>query len=186
MCPDSEALSAYFDDELDSLWAEKIKSHLSGCPVCRQRIAEYQGLRHKLLGCEHPDHDEPLNRVWGKLVDSRETLAFGRSRWWKKSIAVPLPVFAIAAAVLVVFGAVFALNLAQNDVRMMKITTEPSGITEVQVSAPIKDLEVLLKSLERQNAKREKVIELPEESRFFILGEPVLLRADEFSQGVRQ
>jgi hypothetical protein len=67
----------------------------------------------------------------------------------------------------------------------MSIKKQPSGITEVQVAAPIEDLEQLLRSLDREPGNQQILITLPEDTEFLHLGEPRMLRADEYSRGQR-
>ena len=183
MCPDAETLSAYFDGELAGFWAERIEQHAAQCASCRQRLHTFKDLREHLTEAQEPDYKESMDRVWRRLVISREAMANSRGPVWKRRISLPLPVVALAASVLLVLGFVVALNLAKGEMGMMTITTEPSGITEVQVSAPVKDLETLLRFLEKQDRKLEEVILLPKDSRFIIFGESVLLKEEEYIGG---
>ena len=186
MCPDAETLSAYFDGELTGYWAEKIESHVAGCLSCRCALDSFGSLRDSLMEIQDPDPRESMDRVWQRLAVPREAMSYGRGPVWARKVTLPLPIVALAAGVIMVLGFVVALNLSKGDMGMMKITTEPSGITEVQVSAPVRDLETLLRSLDTQDRKREEVILLPEDSRFMIFGESVLLKEEEYSRGTRK
>jgi hypothetical protein len=67
----------------------------------------------------------------------------------------------------------------------MSIKRQPSGITEVQVAAPIDDLEQLLKSLDNESGHEQIIITLPADTEFLQFGEPKMLRADEYSRRLR-
>jgi hypothetical protein len=67
----------------------------------------------------------------------------------------------------------------------MSIKKQPSGVTEVQVAAPIEDLEQLLKSLDREPGNQQIIITLPEDTEFLQFSEPKMLRADEYSRRLR-
>ena len=67
----------------------------------------------------------------------------------------------------------------------MSIHRQPSGVTEVHVAAPIEELEQLLLSLDREGVSQEIIINLPSETKFLQIGEPKMLRADEYSRSMR-
>ncbi len=92
-------------------------------------------------------------------------------------MAVPFPaaVGAAALVLLLAFGLVY--TTARGSVGMMRITTVPSGIKQVQIQAPLADLQQLLKSLETGAPSRDVIISLPDDSEKFFVGEPLLLRA---------
>jgi hypothetical protein len=123
-----------------------------------------------------------MERVWNRLKAESVSSEARMLPFFKRRVPVPLPLAAAAAVLIVLLGFSSVFLMTRGNLRMMKIITEPSGSKEIQVAAPIEDLEVILKSLESQEFKRETIIELPENSQFFILGEPVLLRADEFTR----
>jgi predicted anti-sigma-YlaC factor YlaD len=183
VCPDAEILSAYFDGELTGYWAEKIENHVAGCLSCRQALDSLGNLRDNLMEIQDPDPRESMDRVWQRLAVSRESMAFQRGPVWTRRISLPFPIVALAASVIMVLGFIVAISMARGGTGIMKITTEPSGVTEVQVSAPVKDLEALLRSFDMQDGRRDEVILLPEDSRFIIFGESVLLKEEEYSRG---
>lgn len=53
-CPTHETLSAYSDDMLPTAEREPLLRHLSGCPLCRQRIDEMSALRQSLRELPSP------------------------------------------------------------------------------------------------------------------------------------
>ena len=69
---------------------------------------------------------------------------------------------------------------ARSNVGLVRITRAPAGGTEIQISAPICDLETLLRSVGAEDATREDVILLPKNVRLLPVGEPRMGKAAEF------
>ena len=182
MCPDPQTLSAFFDGELSSHWVKEVEAHLSNCSECQNKISRLQKYRETLHEAEESIYTGSMDRVWNRLKEYREQAAAKQAPLITRRIQVPLPLAAAAVALLVLLGFSSIFLMARGNLRMMKIITEPSGSKEIQVAAPIEDLEVILKSLDSHGFKKETLIELPGNSQFIILGEPVLLRADEFTR----
>ena len=181
MCPDLETLSAFLDGEVGEPWNRKISEHLAGCPSCRQSVAEMGQLGRLLHEDPAPDPVEPLARLRGRLY-VRELKKDYHLPVWRRRLAVPLPVAAAAAVVLIFLGAsTFILSL-RHDYRSMSIRTQPSGTTEVKITAPIQDLEHLLLSLDQGASKQEFIIRLPNEPTFSFMGEPQIVREADFSK----
>jgi hypothetical protein len=64
----------------------------------------------------------------------------------------------------------------------VRITRAPAGATEIQISAPIGDLEALLRSVGGEDAAQEDVITLPKHVLLFPVGEPRMGKAAEFTR----
>lgn len=182
MCPELRTLSAYLDGETPSYLAESIRSHLRECPQCQARLERLKSVKQQLTRAEHFDDRYSKARVWARLKDSSARGPEERVALFRRRVNLPLPLVALAAGLFVLLGFALVLTVANRDMRMMKITTEPSGITEVQVAAPIRDLKKILQYLENQESNKESIIQLPEGSEFFVLGEPVLLRAKDLTR----
>jgi hypothetical protein len=98
-----------------------------------------------------------------------------------------MPVPAIAAMFLVFLGmgGMLIFLSTRPNFPFMSIKRQPSGITEVQVAAPIEELEQLLKSLDQEPGNQQIIITLPSDTEFLHLGEPKMLRAEEFNRSAR-
>ncbi len=179
MCPDLETLSAYLDGEVEEPWNLKIGQHLGECSACRQKLAELQQLGRLLREDPQPDYRDALARLHSRLY-MRELKKVYRVPVWKKKVVVPLPVAAAAAAVVLLLGVSTFFLSFRHDYRYMSIRTQPSGTTEVKITAPIQDLEHLLKSLDRDASKQEFIIRLPNEPKFSVMGEPEIVREADF------
>ena len=104
---------------------------------------------------------------------------------WRTRISVPLPAVAAMLVLFLGMGGVLIYFSTRPNFPFMSIKREPSGVTEVQVAAPIEDLEQLLRSLDREAVNQEIIINLPEDTEFLQFGEPKMLRADEYSRRQR-
>ena len=179
MCPDENILSALLDGEIEEPWGETLEQHVAQCAACKRKLRSFQTVAHVLLEANEPDLRGAKSKIWRRLDISR-LLFMHRPLFWGKRIVVPLP---LAAGILLAVGALsisFLFSESVRDFRLMHIKREPSGATEVRVAAPIKDLELLLSSLEQRGVVTRKIImELPEDSQFLMIGKPAILRETE-------
>ena len=185
-CPNPDLLSAFFDGEVESPWAERIQRHVQACASCQQTVARLEALRQTLLSDREPGVESSLERTRQRLQSLRS--AGGRHRrrsLWRKRISIPVPAIAAVLAVLLGMGSLLIFLSTRPNFPFMSIKRQPSGITEVQVAAPIEDLEQLLKSLDNGPGHERIIINLPEDTEFLQFGEPRMLRADEYSGRLR-
>jgi hypothetical protein len=185
-CPNPDLLSAFFDGELESPWTERIKEHLETCGRCRQTLARLELLRRTLLTDEEPPLEESLQRTRERLQSSHASGPWHRkSMLWRRRVSVPVPALAAMLTLFLGMGALLIFLSTRPNFPFMSIKRQPSGITEVQVAAPIEDLEQLLRSLDHESGNQQILITLPEDTEFLHLGEPRMLRAEEFGRGQR-
>lgn len=185
MCPDLETLSAFLDGEVGEPWKRKIEQHLLECPACQRNVADMRQLGAVLRNDAQPDDREPLARLRGRLYLQELKRAY-RLPVWKKRLVVPVPAAAAAALLVLLLGVSTLFLSMRRDFRSMSIRTQPSGTTEVKITAPIQDLEHLLRSLDRDASKQEFIIRLPNDSTFSVVGEPELVREADFTETRRQ
>jgi hypothetical protein len=185
-CPNPDLLSAFFDGEVESPWLEKIQRHVQTCHSCQKTVARLQALRRSLLSDEPPAVEGPFERTRQRLESLRSAGRTPHRRsLWRTRISIPVPAIAAVFAVMLGMGGLLIFLGTRPNFPFMSIKRQPSGITEVQVAAPIEDLEQLLKSLDREPGYEEIVITLPEDTEFLQFGEPRMLRADEYSRRLR-
>jgi hypothetical protein len=185
-CPNPDLLSAFFDGEVESPWSESIEEHVEACHRCRQTMAGLESLREVLRADEEPPVEGPLERTRERLQSRRSPRVWRRRHpLWRTRISVPVPAIAAMFLVFVGMGGLLIFLSVRPNFPFMSIKRQPSGITEVQVAAPIEDLEQLLKSLDREPGNQQLVIILPADTEFLKFGEPRMLRADEYSRKVR-
>ncbi len=179
MCPDRHILSAYLDGELEPPWDKAVAEHLAVCQACSllyERLAQAS----RALREESPaDWRAPMERV--RLALRTHTPPPRREpSVWERRVSVPLPVAALAAALVLLFGITLAVTQLRPRIGLVRITKAPAGGTEIQISAPISELETLLKSVGAEDSAREDVILLPKNVRLLPVGEPRMGKAAEF------
>ena len=108
-CYNEEILQAFLDGELASEKTEMIRRHLAVCDECTDALAwaeEETAFAFAVLD-EELNELVPTNRLWNKINDSIE----GRKKSVWQSIFAYLtsPVFAGAAALLIIFSVFFGL-----------------------------------------------------------------------------
>jgi hypothetical protein len=184
-CPNPDLLSAFFDGEVESPWSEKIREHVDSCTRCRELMARLGFVREVLLADEEPPVVGPLERTRERLLSRRPPRLRRRRPLWRTRISVPVPAIAAMCLVFLGMGGLLIFLGTRPNFPFMSIKRQPSGVTEVQVAAPIEDLEQLLKSLDREPGNQQILITLPEDTQFLQFGEPRMLRADEYSRRLR-
>ena len=178
MCPDLHTLSAYLDGEIAVRWAKEIEKHLSDCRSCQSQLQRLKDVRETLSRNPVPDSRKARERVWTRLQLHQEAAMYRHPRFLQRRIAVPVPMLTAAAVLVLFMGFALVFLLARANIGTMRITKEPSGITEVQVQTSFKELQQILGSLEtgKTGFAGEVVIPLPENTSFIMTGEPILTR----------
>ncbi|MCL2382119.1 MAG: zf-HC2 domain-containing protein [Treponema sp.] len=202
MCPDRQIASLYFDGELPSPWKEKMETHLSGCPECRNVLASYRGLGGVLEGPRGEAVGIAQDRVWKKitapeLITGGAGASSGKKplsrrqraakRVWNQRVTLPLPA---AAAVLafVVFFAAFGIRGAG---QVMPPQHPSAAIPPLHIGfddyavIPIHDINDVLRHIPIQDNMDFMVIRLPEHRRFSRTEQPVLINAADYSMARR-
>ncbi|MDR0313483.1 MAG: zf-HC2 domain-containing protein [Treponema sp.] len=186
MCPDRQILSLYLDGELPSPWKEKMEAHLASCQECRNRLEQYQKLSTVLEKNRVEALPETESKVWNKVISqmpAHSDQAANNHQIWRRSVSLPVPLAAAAAAVFVavLFLAVQGLQYPSN--------APGQGLQSYGIAAnmgadedmfDMSDLNSVLLYLSRQESSDNVVIELPEARSFSSYGEPALLRAVDY------
>lgn len=179
---DRGLISAYLEGLLDASAARAVSSFVDTDPAWAAELARQKRLKELLAAAAVPALDAQAagERVWQRLEVS--VRAPQPQPFWRRQLVVPLPVAVSTAALvlLLAFGLVY--TTARGSVGTMRITTVPNGLKQVQIQAPLADLQQLLRSLESDAAGREVIISLPETPQMFLVGEPVFLRAAELNR----
>jgi len=166
---------------MDGPAARKVAALAESDPAWAAELARQRRVRALLASDPRPDAEAAARRVLLRLVES---VGEPRPRpLWQRRLSIPLPVAVGTAALLLALSFGLVHNVARGSVGTMSITTVPSGLKQVQIHAPMSDLQQLLRSLETESAGREVIISLPESSQLFFVGEPALLRAADVDRG---
>ncbi|MDR0758951.1 MAG: hypothetical protein LBF74_02430 [Treponema sp.] len=171
-----------------------METHLAGCPECRAALAKIERLSAAMR--EEPVHKPGFSsegareRVWDALVRSggRPRPALRREfppgqKVWNRSVTIPLPVAAAAAAFFVL-----AFTLA-----LVNRTPSPDNIQDTAISAgmdldvpgivPVSNMNDVLQYLGQDNSGTDfMIIRLPETKSFMSAGEPAIIRAADYSR----
>lgn len=178
-CPNGEALSAFLDHEMGSSWRESIELHLEGCPRCREELGRLERLRQLLEGDPLPEPRMSFASIRERMGEQGPGAA-PRLPVWRRRVTLPLPAAAAAAVLILALALALGISSARNGLRRMSIRRGPAGMTEVEVAAPVRDLERLLRSLDQQSPSQEVIITLPPHSNLILMGAPRLLREADF------
>ncbi|HVO40913.1 MAG TPA: zf-HC2 domain-containing protein [Spirochaetia bacterium] len=179
MCPDRQIISAYLDGEIEAPWDKAIAEHLASCVACRS-------LYDRMAETKRALREDPVVDVQGSMERVRRQLrervrpVVREPAVWARRVSLPLPLAALAAALLLFFGITLAITQFRPRIGLVRITKAPAGGTEIQISAPISELETLLKTVGAEDAAREDVIVLPKNVRLLPVGEPRMGKAAEF------
>lgn len=179
MCPDRDMLSAYIDGEIGAPWDGVIGAHAASCARCGAILDELNGTRRALHGESAPDWKGPMERV------RRGILAHAAARpapspLWRRKVPVPIPLAALAAVFVLCLGVALAFVLFRSNVGLVRITKASAGVTEIQIAAPIGDLEALIRLIGGEDPSTEDIITLPKNVRLIPVGEPRMGKAGDF------
>ncbi|MDR2068615.1 MAG: zf-HC2 domain-containing protein [Spirochaetaceae bacterium] len=186
MCPNRQILSVYYDKELSSPWREKMEAHIALCPECRNRLEQYRSFLFPAARGE----ESALNfrteaakaRVWQNLavLEEKAAGAISRQNLWHRSIVIPLP---LAAAMAALMAVVFTLVLLNRPAPMMvpQELTAANGIgLDLQGISPVSDIRGVLQYLSDED--NIVILRLPESKSFMSYGEPLYIRAEDYSR----
>jgi hypothetical protein len=194
MCPDRQILSVYHDDELPSPWKEKMEAHLAGCPDCRAVLAKIGGLSAAMK--EESAHDlgfssdEAKERVWDALVRSGGTSSATlrrefppRRKVWNRSVTIPLPAVAAAAAFFVLAFTFALVNRPPSPDKIPDTVISAGMDLDVPGIVPVSNMNDVLQYLGQDNSGTDfMIIRLPETKSFMSAGEPAIIRAADYSR----
>jgi anti-sigma factor RsiW len=177
-------LSLYHDDELPPPWKEKLESHLSVCPDCIKRLEQLRCLSG-ILDAPVDDYaaGPARERVWQRLSSSIAEGVSGRT-WtqpvWNRSVRVPLPLLAAAAALALAFVVFFVRNP-----RTAAPANSALSALDMQTVVPVTDMNGVLQYLGNDDSADIMIIRLPESRSFSSHGEPAIIRAADYGGGRR-
>ena len=187
MCPEHQILSVYLDGELPSPWKEKMESHLEQCPQCRQRLESYR-LVSASVAEDTARMEAAKERIWrnleaGERLGARPVLV--RASAWRRSVAIPLPAIAAAAAALVIaMGARWVRRPAEQPAVIPQMTFASEESFDAPGVVPIAaDMNGVLQYLGSRDGGDILILRLPESRNFTSSGEPAILKAADYTRG---
>lgn len=182
MCPDRDILSAFIDGEVGHPWREALEAHVASCASCRAFVDGLRATRQAIQGEGGPDWSGPMERVRRGVLARAARPA--PTALWRRRLSIPVPLAAAAAAGVICIAIALAVVSLRSPVGYVRITRAPAGATEIQIAAPIGDLETLLRSVGGEDVSQADVITLPKNLRLYPVGEPRMGKAAEFTRRV--
>ncbi|MDR3304210.1 MAG: zf-HC2 domain-containing protein [Treponema sp.] len=188
MCPDYQILSVYVDGELPSPWKEKMEAHLAVCPRCQKQLADFKSVSlSKVDGAAgntvivEASLRATQDRLWQKFERMETThWRYVKQRGvWQRSVAVPLPAVAAAAAALI---AACTFIITRPAVAAPPSHESVAGAHSQSTVVPISDMKEVLQYLGKEDAGDIVIIKLPESKSFSSSGEPALIKAADYSR----
>lgn len=177
MCPDRELLSAYLDGEVPSPWKERIADELQNDAECAAVYAQLCESRRVLQSDPEPDFAASKQAVWQRIADM--PLVRKPIPLWRRRVALPIPVAAAAASLLMLLAGGLLWHTARATVRPNEIAASSVG-NELVVRIGEISIEELLRIMNASETVGELTVTLPDSATFGIFGEPQLVRAADF------
>jgi hypothetical protein len=201
MCPDRQILSVYLDPELPEPWNTQMEDHLKTCGACQAALERYRRLS-VFTGGQNPEKAFPpetiRERVWQSL-SAGTALSQGQSprqhlgqhppqKIWRRSVSIPLPAAAAAAAIFMAAFTFALINLPGMKIPLSGESAMAAGTaadpgSDFRSSIPISDMQGVLQYLGQENSGDSVIIYLPEARSFSSAGEPTIIKAADYSRG---
>ncbi len=176
MCFDDQVLSAYYDEELEGIWKEKVADHLNSCSICSAKVASFHRTGVLLSSIHVPEKPFQQNAVWERIrhsVSTEEELGF-----WSKRVSIVKTIGAIAAVSILVFGISLFVN-RQSSVPPLTPGLSLSSGEVIQTG----EVGRFIKLVSDSDDSSVLFIQLPDKTDFKFLGEPQFLREADFVRG---
>ncbi len=181
MCFDETILSAYFDEELEDTWREKVEEHLSSCSLCSAKVASFRNVRAVLDMYKTPDFTHRKNVVLERIhhsISSEKELGF----WYRKVYLSKTAVAAAAVSLVLVGLSLFFFSIRRTgpqtvaDVVPVMTSAKPDLIAADSMNS-------VIRYLNSQDKTVEITIDLPLGHTFQYLGEPQFLKEADYVRG---
>lgn len=188
MCPDDTLLSAYVDGEVPSPWKERMESHVAGCAECSRKVRGMRVLGDSLRSLESGTETAILTAAKARIGASIDFGMVGRPAgrgiavrvfdFWSRRVALPMP--ALAAGLLaIVFFAGLTFGIITPFAKASRLMASASTV----ISPDSATLEMMAQYM-KQSSVQPVMIEMPKESEFSQLGNPVVMTSfDAADQG---
>ncbi|MBI9105977.1 MAG: hypothetical protein JEZ04_04480 [Spirochaetales bacterium] len=180
MCPDSQLVSTYYDKELDQRWSGEIKSHIAGCDKCGIQVSKYQEMSKLLGSCRVPGEQEMKLRVLG-VIERRRKVEY-HEVFWKKHLAVSVPVLMGAAALMIIFFAGILMGFFPSQTRDSQVVEE-IRTHSIGINVQVINLEDAAAYILADDSGFDLLITIPSNETLSVNGEPQLIREADYKRG---
>ena len=172
-CPSKDVLSAYYDGELLAAWRARVEDHLQRCSACRDGLLEFSRLREALVAEDEPHFVDAMARTRNVLALQGRG-APPRPRLWYRRVSVPVPIAALAAAAVFLFGLGMFASLSRRPSSTVRFTAAPTGHTQFEIEGDPEDVSRLLQALNHESPNRIVTFDIPADIQLVRMGEPAL------------
>ncbi len=141
-CTDLQlVLPVYSDDVLSELELAQVSEHLNHCPLCRQKVIDFQELRTGLRAVPRPEFSASAmqslrNTIAGRLTTSTSSPTFqligDRRRW----LDVWLMPYAVGAMSTLILGFTMLWVIVSSEVQPQAVASTQSGSTSNAILVP--------------------------------------------------
>lgn len=183
MCPDDALLSAFVDDEVPSPWKERMESHIAGCRRCFNKIEAFRSLKLSIAAPADKAEIQALSAAKARIGASIDFGAAGRptragfwnrfQRIWTQRIPLPMPFVAAGAAALL-----FLAGMALSILGPFSGARGTMASASETISSQSATIEMMAQYMKQQSAQ-PVMIEMPQESVFDQLGNPLIVSSSE-------
>lgn len=175
----SADISAYWDNELPIDRRRALEERFSTDD--RAVLARYEAVTKTLR--EDSIEAERLSAaefaVWQRLQRSMPTV-HSRARWWRRTVAIPVPLLASTVLLLgVLIGVLGTRDTAGHAVASVTDLAPAGTGVDVRIQVEAENTAQLLEWLNQQNQVREVRIQLPDTGPFAFQGQPAYLRSSD-------
>jgi len=180
-CPDRQWLSAYFDNEMESPWKEKMESHIANCDNCAKQLEAYKKISLSLAPAGDELTGEAQQRVLHKLETGVYNFGYrGPAPIWRRRVSIPIPAAAAAAFILIALGFLWIARApGKTETANMAITAETEIIPEI---VPFSGMDSVLQYLGSTDTGDLIILKLPESRKFASYGEPAIIKAADYTR----
>ncbi len=179
MCPDGQLLSAYIDGELPPQWERRIGEHIETCERCSRRVEEFISLRNDLVKADIAVEEDRTEKAYHDFIVRRKVVTSSSFR--HRKVTLPAPLAAAAAILITTIVALFFITGGYRPAGRAVATESEIIIPPEKVG--IRTIDEAIRLFESQNAHIEIYIQLPAETNFQRLGEPLLIREADYQPG---
>jgi len=179
MCPDDQLLSAYIDGELPPQWEQRIDEHIETCERCSRRVEEFTSLRNDLVKADISVEEDRTEKAYHDFIVRRKAVT--SPPFWHRKVTLPAPLAAAAAILITTIVAVFFIIGVHRPAE--RAVASESEIIVPPEKVGMRTLDEAIRLFESQNAHIEIYIQLPAETNFQRVGEPLLIREADYQPG---
>ena len=183
MCPDDALLSALVDEEVPDPWKGRMESHIAECRHCSDKVKALRSLKTRLLAIEEPAELEALAAAKARISASIDLLNQTTAdrpgfmerfrRLWSDRIPMPMPF--LAAGILAL---VFLVGMSLGVFAPLGNSARTMASASKIISPQSTTLEMMAQYM-KQSSVQPVMIEMPQESVFIQLGNPVVASSPE-------